>query len=687
VKAVQGRKAAAWRLALERASGDLDAARADAQLADEPRIGAAMAALTGDPLPWLQNEGVDPESGEDSVADVYSRMAVKHWLGQKIGGPDLEWLVKNLSARSSRRRDAALNALFLLGEVEDAEPAFVEANPLDAFQYFVALERIPEALKALGLDPDHPDDKAWIAKRLDAIETDDIEDQESPPTSSGELVALATFLERRGLHQQAFDVFSPALTDFAAKDETRFSRFLGELYGNMTALEGAPMLATRIGINWAGEDDRRWDDLIIAAFGDDELLNHWWDWLASLDPKASRAERFQGMLALYGIGPDSTGLREHWLDLAWKAVEAAPGADRDFLLERISGLVVQSGDVANSMRAWEQMSPEARKSVFWAQHVIHLSALERWDDAAAVFLEQIDARGTGEEEPGVNFHAYAAAALRRAGHEKDAAVHDAWADKLALGNPTISISIGNGYAYGGDYRRAAEWWGRAAREADPDSGEFAVAAKLHADALLEEGKWRESAAISEVLARIYAGSNFSWTNLSRNLPLPPLFIRQRLQADTARALANLSTDREGSIALLEKCHHDFASDGSLADFFFPALRKVGLMEENKRWFRETWDIMEKAIRKYPDSDNTRNLAAWFASRARLKLDVAEKYLTEALVAHPRQAAYLDTMAEIQFARGNRKKALEWSNLAINFAPVDSQLRRQHERFRSDPLPD
>jgi hypothetical protein len=44
------------------------------------------------------------------------------------------------------------------------------------------------------------------------------------------------------------------------------------------------------------------------------------------------------------------------------------------------------------------------------------------------------------------------------------------------------------------------------------------------------------------------------------------------------------------------------------------------------------------------------------------------------------------MAEIQFAKGNREKALEWSRLAINFAPGDDQLRRQHERFRADPLP-
>ena len=68
------------------------------------------------------------------------------------------------------------------------------------------------------------------------------------------------------------------------------------------------------------------------------------------------------------------------------------------------------------------------------------------------------------------------------------------------------------------------------------------------------------------------------------------------------------------------------------------------------------------------------------------LDEAEKHISKALAANPDQAAYLDTMAEIQFARGDRAKALEWSVLALNFEPNDSLLRRQYERFRSDPLP-
>jgi tetratricopeptide (TPR) repeat protein len=678
-KGMEGPKARVWQLALERAAGDFQVAFTTAKAAGQPRIAAAMAAMAGDPLPWLRDTNAGFEADDDPVAAAYAAVATKRWQGDPVSPADLEPLTRSLKARSETQSGSAMNALFLLGELDAAEPAFAKSEPLAAFVYFESLERIPEAFKALGLDPDAPDYKTWVEKRFAEVASDEIEDQHAVTMTSEELVALANFLERRGLHDQAFEAFGQPLADLAETDHNKFNDFLRVLFGTSETVSGAPLLAKRIGLAWAGEDDRHWDDLVVAALGDDEQTSTWWKWLPELDPSADRAKRLDAMLALFGIGTDPAKLREIWLARAWMAVDKALERDRTSLVERISNLVNQTGDVANSFKAWQQLPDASRKEIFWGQHVILLAVLDRWEEAAAVIMHQIDLFKDANQEPSAELFAYAAAALRRAGHEDQAAVHDAWADKLALGNPSISMRIGNGYAYGCDYKRAGEWWARAAAESDPDSGEFAIAMKLHGDALLEDGRWKECAAVSEVVARIYAASDYRWTN-----PLP--FMRQRLQADTTRALGNLENDRAASIALLEKCHHSFASDGSLADFFFPGLRTAGLMEQHDRWFHETWNIMEKAIRKYPESDNTRNTAAWFASRARLKLDAAEKELAVALAANPSQSAYLDTMAEIHFARGQRKKALEWSELAVNFAPDDPQLRRQQDRFRNAPLP-
>jgi predicted Zn-dependent protease len=68
------------------------------------------------------------------------------------------------------------------------------------------------------------------------------------------------------------------------------------------------------------------------------------------------------------------------------------------------------------------------------------------------------------------------------------------------------------------------------------------------------------------------------------------------------------------------------------------------------------------------------------------LDAAEAGLKEALAIYPRQAAFLDTMAEIQFARGRRDEAIKWSLQSVNAMPNDSAIRRQYHRFRLAPLP-
>jgi Tfp pilus assembly protein PilF len=99
-----------------------------------------------------------------------------------------------------------------------------------------------------------------------------------------------------------------------------------------------------------------------------------------------------------------------------------------------------------------------------------------------------------------------------------------------------------------------------------------------------------------------------------------------------------------------------------------------------------WTNVTNRIKQFPDCDNSRNSGAWLASRANRRLDEADGFLKEALDRNPRQAAYLDTMAELQFARGDRKKAVEYSTRSVEDGVLDFQLIRQHKRFVEGPFP-
>jgi hypothetical protein len=670
------RKSAAWRMALQRAAGNSVEARDEALAAGDKTIAAVMAALAGDPLSFLR-EMRDNNSG--TPANAYATIASKRWQGEKVRKDDLESLTRMVASRDPSEHAGALGALFLLGEVEVAESAFAKSQPLAAFRHFESLERIPEALRALGLDPKKPDYKLWVEKHVNQLTKEDPGDQSGVSDDGDQLLALANFLERRGLQETALQAFGGPLANMAKEDAGAFQEFLGRLFGNRETLSGAPRLAREIGITWVGDDPARWEDLRVAAFGDDEQSRDWWNWLGEIQPDTSPSERLEALLALKTIGQDPSGLRAKWMKLIWKAVETAEKNQRQGLLERIAAIAAETGDTATSLKAWDQLSPDGRDKIFWGLQIVHLTAADRWNEAAEVILKQIKIIDEAKQEPTADLHAYAAATLRAAGRTEEAVRHDQWSDQLALGNAAVALRTGNGYAFGRDYQRATEWWKRAAMQAESDSEEFIQASQLYATALLEQGKWQETASISEIVAAIYAGNEYQ---SSTQLPL----MRQRLQSDMARALARLGADRANSLATLARCHRIFASDGSLADFFFPSLRRSGLIKEHDAWFLESWNKMEEVLKLYPDSDNSHNTAAWFAARAMRKLDAAEHHVRKALALNPSQSAYLDTMAEIQFARGRRDEALKWSSLAVNFTPEDILLRRQHERFRSEPLP-
>jgi tetratricopeptide (TPR) repeat protein len=128
------------------------------------------------------------------------------------------------------------------------------------------------------------------------------------------------------------------------------------------------------------------------------------------------------------------------------------------------------------------------------------------------------------------------------------------------------------------------------------------------------------------------------------------------------------------------------ADLSLADHFFAPMRAAGLVKQHDAAFNRLWQNLVKRIARFPESDNTRNSAAWLASRANRHLDEAEGYLHKAIENNPRQAAYLDTMAEVYFARGDREKAVEFSSRGLKEEPDDFQLVRQHERFKKGEFP-
>jgi tetratricopeptide (TPR) repeat protein len=663
-----------WGLALLRAADRVAEARALAAELGDMRMAAWFAALEGDPLDWM--ERMNPEM--DEVETEYVQLASRRWRGEELlpQAVELDRLVRRVNGRERSARMGAIQSLFLLSQPGLAEPALKKHMPLEAFLHFEQLEKVPQALEALGLDPVKPDYGSWFRTKFAKYITDNIEDQHGVNQLGAELVAVSGFLERKGLHDVLWDAFAETLLLYAEKDEMGFITFLSMLYGGRDSTIGAPAFCTRISEKWAGEDEDRWSEVLTCAFGEEGDTREWWDWLGLQKPAMTWKERLRIQMAIYRIGDDPHGLRERWIPRLLEFSKNDPE-----WLKRVSQLAMATEDAALYLKAESHMDGEVRDRGFWGIRISYLSALERWGEVADVIQRHIDLQkeaGTAYV-PEVHAYAYLASALRLAGREGEAAKHDAMAESLYLGEAAYALRIGNGYAFGRDYKRALIWWKRACVESDADFSEFAKALKALADGWLEEGEWLRAASLYECLSRFFMNSDYRWET-------PLVYTQYRLYADTTRAISRLKTNREGAIAALERVHEAFLTDGSLADVFFPSMRRAGLLREHNELFDKTWARFREVIRQYPDADNTRNTAAWMSSRAVRKLEEGMSDIKVALSRRPDQAAYLDTKAELFFAMGNRPESLKWSARAMSAKPDDPLIRKQHARFLLDPFP-
>ncbi|MFT3990689.1 MAG: hypothetical protein QM680_04695 [Luteolibacter sp.] len=663
-------------LALALADGQFAEAEKIAEKSENQAVRAAMAMLQGDPLPWMDFSKTAAEESASPAA--YLQAASQRWQGKPIADSDFETLRKLTTAENETAEKQAIISLFVLGKKPMAEARLQEFSPSTAFDYLDAIERPLEALQAHGFSPDQPDFDNWSA-RLIARLAPPAENEPRYDDPSEPLLRIANFLERRGNHEVLAKAYLPPLRRLAAKDPSAFQTFLEALFSR-NGMPIAPQLATGIGIAWAENDEGRWRELRRMAIGEAPVFDQWWDWMSELRPELSPGEKLRGMQAVFTTLPDPQNLREDWLNRAWKAIEAAPEKERPALVFRMYATSLEQTDARGFVRAWRSLNDEQRKKILqdpgyqeWTELVSCLSATGDWREVADLFLGQLEIPLGADRLVRPEWYAYAATSLRRAGNAEKAAVYDAWVEKLALGDSSTNLLISIGYAFGQENENAGKWLVRAMAESPPAGPQFSSAIVRYADAMLSAEKWPQAAAAFEVITQLHTTADY----VSEN-PLPAL--RARVQADLAHAMAILPLDRPRALALLEASHALLPTDASLADYFFPAVRKSGLTREHDLWFEQSWNALNQTLARFPDCDNLLNSASWIAARALKQLDEAAMMQSKALTLNPRQPAYLDTWAEIQLAKGNAGHAIEWSDRALNFAPDDSAIRLQNARF-------
>ncbi len=166
-------------------------------------------------------------------------------------------------------------------------------------------------------------------------------------------------------------------------------------------------------------------------------------------------------------------------------------------------------------------------------------------------------------------------------------------------------------------------------------------------------------------------------------PTSSLAYSYAAQVGKSRARALLDAGRyDAAVALLRSLAETNPADSSLLEDAYQLLADNGRGEAAEALFATVHTRCRTAVERFPEHAEHNNNIAWLLSRCGRELDTALAHAEKAVAIEPDNGAYLDTLAEVHFQRGDRDKAVEFSQRAVELLGSDPMVRAQLERFKN-----
>ena len=102
----------------------------------------------------------------------------------------------------------------------------------------------------------------------------------------------------------------------------------------------------------------------------------------------------------------------------------------------------------------------------------------------------------------------------------------------------------------------------------------------------------------------------------------------------------------------------------------------------KRFYTAAIKFCESATDLSPQSLKLMNRLAWLYAKKRIKIERGIELIQEVMQAKPNKAKYIDTFAELLFAKGDTAGALENMNRALSIDPNNSYYKQQLWKFEN-----
>lgn len=672
------KEAALYHLALLRSKGDFTKAKDLAEKMKRDDLVAGLALFEGDPIPYLK--WYMDRQEESPVVRIHAETVLNRWQGNDVEAERLmQKMAKEAAAGGEQERDALLS-LLLNGNLKLGIPLVESSNKDSAFGYYETVELPLKALEVFGYTGTAEEKKVWAEERFEELRKNWAESE----SSRYEVLTIASFLYTRGEKVEGTALMK-SLSEIAWKQgRTNWLEFIGrlnDLGGSLYEL-GFVLASEKV----TKESDAKKDvEVISHLFGEGESAVRLWNRLESIEEDKSKRVLLLG--AVYGfVYMEDERLQQVLAALEGKAdAEAGLAAGGGGGLQMLGDLLEAAefrDDSSVALSLLERLTKLGDAEEWQKKLASYYGYVSDWDKAIDSYEKILKAEPTN-----LRYLALYGGAKIRAGKPEDAVEPLKKVEQYGLDEPIRLLRLAIDVERSGAVEESERYWRQLLGSNAPSDWYWQSATSYYAKQARRKKQWRIAAAFSEVDAMQYIKGRSTFVN-------PVTFIRKRFTADLYRGLALLEEgDKERGMKLLRSSFEILNGDGILADDYFPLLREAGVIEEHDRNFEIVYKRIEDSIKAFPQAHNTYNSAAWMASRASRRLDEAHEHIRKAVSMRPKQAAYLDTMAEVWFAKKNREKAVEWSSKAVlksyhggSSSDAGVGLREQYDRFKDGEFP-
>lgn len=650
---------------LLRAGGDLPGARSAAGKTSDPSLTAGILFELGD---WKQLARLHQDSPEQTtgtsrggIVDLGYAAAYHRLAGNAAEFDEAVGGIKRLAERKPNKLWYCGETLIINERFQDAVELLKDQRPAAAFEVLCLQLRFREALELAGVSDPRGPYRSWLVEPETGAEMEPVLRRER--FSMG--LRVASMLFRLNQREEADGLLSELAQ--AARENKDLS--MRELCGAEYRLG----LRERAFEHAAVVLSRGWNTSVLTTLFPErqDAAQIWWRFLCRKYPDEPSQVRIGRLRRLLQPRPQGDPQGDDWVGLVEEA-ERASGAlnnnDRGKWLTALGETCLGRGR-PRLARSYFEKAAQTAPSVPTLTRLGDLLAEDaQWERAADYYhlaWERDRTKPTALYLKG--------RALVEAGRESEGRKLIEAARLLPLGNDQTRYQFAEDLHQRGLTEEAVRQWQWTVRTGQFQSWPVTQAGEQLGNATAGRDDLQAAAYWQWPLLRCLRTST---SNLGVEGYLKRVHLIHR-----SRARALIAAGRiDEALREIQLSHAALPGEPELVIEMVPELEKAGRHEAADELFAKVFAVHQRVCGDFPRSTSHYELAR-LAVRCRRRLDEALKHADQAVRLDPKNPAYIDTLAELHFLRGDRRRAIELAKRCVELAPQEEHFRRQLERFQ------